>query len=72
METKQHATTKPMGQWLNQRGNWKICQNKWKQKQNFTKFMDAAKAVRRENFMIVNVYHIYLSYPISRNKKKLK
>ena len=34
--------------------------------------MDAAKAVRRENFMIVNVYHIYLSYPISRNKKKLK
>ena len=34
--------------------------------------MDAAKAVRRETFMIVNIYHIYLSYPISRNKKKLK
>lgn len=34
--------------------------------------MDAAKAVRRENSMTVNIYHIYLSYRISRNKKKLK
>ena len=30
METKQHATKKPMGQWINQRGKQKIPWDKWK------------------------------------------
>ena len=29
METKKHATQKPMGQWGNQKGNWKVPQDEW-------------------------------------------
>ena len=36
METKQHATEKPMGQWWNPRGNLKIPRDKWQWKHNHT------------------------------------
>ena len=43
METKQHATEKPMGQWRNQRGNQKIPQDKWQWKHSVTKSMGCSK-----------------------------
>ena len=43
METKQHATEKPTGQWRIQRGNPKISGDKRKQKHNDPKSMEHSK-----------------------------
>ena len=42
METKHHATKKPIGQWRNETGNQKI-QGKLKWKYNFPKSMGCSK-----------------------------
>ena len=47
METKQHATKKPMGQWWNQRGNLKIPRNKWQWKHDDPKPMGHSKSSSR-------------------------
>ena len=44
METKHHATKKPMGQQGNQNGNLKIPWDKRQWKDNHTKFMGCSKS----------------------------
>ena len=44
METKQHATKKPAGEWINQRGNQKIPRNKWQWKHDDLKPMGCSKS----------------------------
>ena len=49
METKEHTTEKPIGQWWNQRGNLKIPWDKWQWKHNHTKSMGCNKSrLKRE------------------------
>ena len=44
METKQHASKKPMSQQGNQKGNLKIPWDKWQWKHNHTKSMECSKS----------------------------
>ena len=54
METKQHATKKPMGQWGNQEGNYlETNDNEDTTSQNL---WDAAKAVLRGKFIAIQAF----------------
>ena len=66
METKQHATEQPMGQWRNKRRNQKILWEKWKQKQNLPKYIECSKnSSKREVYhdkdlsQEIYIYYIY-------------
>ena len=52
METKQHATQKPMGQWRHQR-NQKIPWDKWNGNTTCQNLWDATNAVLREKFIAI-------------------
>ena len=66
MEAKQHATNEAMNHRKNQGGNKKLPRDKWKQKYNYPKLMDAAKAVVRGKIIPVQ------SYLISPGKSDVK
>ena len=56
MKTKQHFTKKPMGQQWNQRRNQKIPWGKKNETTTLQNLWDAAKAVVREEFIVIQVY----------------
>ena len=53
----QYATKQPMSHWRSQRGSQKTPRDKWKQKHNDPKPLDAAKIVLRGKFTVLQAYH---------------
>ena len=53
VETKQHTTKTPMGQWRNQSVSQKIPWNKWSENTILQNLWDAIKAVLRAKFIVM-------------------
>ena len=65
METKQHATKKPMGQWENQKEIKKILDTNDNEDRNIQNLRDATKALLRRKFIAIQAF-------LKKKKKNLK